>query len=702
MKNLSVLLCLLLFPIFVEAQSTIDTLRLRTIFMEPNLAGTRPSFSFFSSDDRTVFFEWNDSSYSNKSLYQVNINGRHLQKSPEKVIKDGVLSPNERYIAFIKEGDLWISDNRGNDRHCLLASPVKEMYPVWSPDSRQIAFTRGGNIWVANIQSHEIKQITNKRPSVPGYYTIGWVDSDKKLVVEQENNSGMKEYYFPEYLHKFVEPGGTKRGIPISDLSVMNTKSGKTQLLLKGKMYFRNIDISPDSRYLAVDIFDAPMKHRKIVVYDFKQDTSYTVFRDSTKGWFTWEKTEMDFAPSKDVIMFTSERTGWNHIYTVNPNGSDMKQWTSGNYEIEWVQWLNDDQFVYASTQVSPGERHIYTLSLKNPVPRDMTPATAYREDFHLSHNHRFVVYRKSYWNKPDELYVLNVRRPGKEIRLTHSVPKRFKEIDWQIPQYVHFTGRDGHTQIYMTILKPRHFEQGEKYPVVIFVHGAGSLQDVFKGWSTTYHHEHMFNQFLADHGYIVINVDYRQSLGYGRKFREDVEGWLGHYETQDLIDALHNLDKRGYADLSRVGIYGGSYGGFLSLYAISTHPEYFRAAAALRAVTNWRNYYYTNPWYTYPRLGTPEKNPENYERSSPLTYADSLKRPVLILHGLRDNNVGYQDAAEFIHQLIKSGNHNFQFMMYPAERHAFKKDYDWLDEYTRIYRFLNKELKNKMVETTK
>ncbi len=695
MKRLLALSCIIVLPLFVKAQSPIDTLQLKTIFMEPYLAGTRPEFSFFSPDDKTVYYNWNDSSYTKTSLYQVNIDGKHFQKSDKDVIKHGHLSPDKRMIAYIKDGDLWIADNRGHNRHKLFSSPVAETDPVWSPDSREIAFIRDGNVWIDNIETHEIKQITNKSAKVPGYDVQAWVDNGKKLVLLQEDDSKMKEYYFPEYVHKYVEPGETKRGVSTIILSVVSTDSGKTKQLQKGEFYYRNLSASKDGRYLALDKLDIPMKHRDIIVYDFKKDTNYVAFRDSTKGWITWDKTEMQFAPTSDELMFTSERSGWNHIYTVNPDGSNLKQWTSGDYEVAWAEWLNDNSFVFASTQEGPGQRRIYTISKQDMSPKDLTPTTAFREDFHLSHNHQYVVYRKSYWNEPDELYALNLKHPGKETRLTHSVPKRFTEINWETPDYRRFTGRDGHTKISMTILKPRHFVSGKKYPVIVFVHGAGSLQDVFKGWSTNYHREHMFNQFLADHGYAVINVDYRHSVGYGRKFREDVTGWLGHYETQDIIDALGELNKDGYANLDKVGIYGGSYGGFLSLYTVLTAPKHFDAAAALRAVTNWRNYYYTNPWYTEPRLGTPEKNPENYKRSSPLTYADSLKRPVLILHGLRDNNVGYQDAAEFIHQLIESKNHNFRFMMYPTERHGFKDPDSWFDEYYRIYHFFNQQFMN-------
>jgi len=246
-----------------------------------------------------------------------------------------------------------------------------------------------------------------------------------------------------------------------------------------------------------------------------------------------------------------------------------------------------------------------------------------------------------------------------------------------------------------MSVLEPVNKQSGREYPVVTFVHGAGSLQNVYKGWSNSYYREYMFHQFLTAKGYYVIEVDYRHSTGYGREYREDVTDWMGKYETHDIVDGIKYLAANyPQADTSRVGVYGGSYGGFMALYATSVAPEYFDAAAALRAVTNWENYYHTNPWYTLPRLGTPDADSAHYARSSPITYVDQLEQPVLILHGLIDNNVGFQDAAQYIDELIQAGDKEFDMMMYPTERHSFQDPDAWYDEYSRIYEFFNEYLK--------
>ncbi len=701
MKKIHFLLLIILIPLVTAGQG-LDSLNLKRIFYPPFIAGARPYFHGFSPNNHFIYFYWNDSSYVDQSLYEVSLTGGTATKIENTFFANSIISPNKKHLTFVLQGDLWISDMAGGHKRRIVSTKEKEQNPVWSPDNKTIAYTTDGDVWIVNIDHPDIQQLTNSTDSTSGYTIVGWAAKGQKLVLQQSNDDNLKTYYFPEYVHKYVKPGESKRGISDVSLSILDIKTRKLRRLLGGRIYFRNLDISSTGRYLAVDRLDAPMKHRDILVYDLKADTCYTVFQDSTKGWIAWDITRMKFAPDADKLMFTSEKTGYNHVYTVNPDGSSLRQITFGNFEIPWVAWMNDNKIVYASTQTDPGERHLYELDLKKDKTEELTPETAYREAFHITSDHKFVIYKKSYWNSPADIYALSLRHPGNEERLTRTVPGNFYYYNWQKPEYLRFTGRDGETKISMTILKPDHLQSGIKYPVVVFVHGAGSLQNVYKGWSDYYYREYMFNQYLSDHGYVVIQVDYRHSSGYGRKFREDVEGWLGHYETQDIEDALQQLTRTGYADLNHVGIYGGSYGGFLALYTIETSPGVFKAAAALRAVTNWRNYYYTNPWYTYPRLGTPEKNPENYQRSSPLTYADSLRRPVLILHGLMDNNVGFQDAAEFIDKLIKSHNKHFQLMIYPTERHSFDNPDAWFDEYTRIYQFFESNLKNGTESTTK
>lgn len=674
------------------AQQGLDTLSLQSIFYEPLLAGNRPEFAGFSPDLKHVYYQANDSSMIKEKLFRVQLNGKKSEEVPEEVERHFTVSPKGGQLAYVDGGDLWLAGLNFKDKRPLIESEEHIYNPKWSPDGDRIAYVENGEVWIVNVRRSGLRQVTRKKGPEPGYSIIGWAGDDK-LVLSQTDRSEYKEYYFPDYINKYVQAGSTRRGVPKRILSVAYLDSNKVEPMFEGKEY-TGTSISASGRYLAVDRTDAPMKRRVITVFDLAQPKSTRVFEDSTQGWIYGRN--MEFAPEGDRLMFQSEKDGWNHIYTVHPDGSGLKQHTTGAYDIPWAKWTGKHEIVFASSEVDPGERHLYTLDTRNGKVTKLTSRTGYRKYFNLSRDRRHVVYWYTHFNEPFELYALDLRKPKTEVRLTHTVPGRFYDIGWQQEDYIRFTGRDGETQLSMSVLEPLNMQPGETYPVVVFVHGAGSLQNVYKGWSDSYYREYMFHQFLNARGYYVMEVDYRHSTGYGRKFREDVTNCMGKYETQDIIDGIGYLAEHyAQADTSRVGIYGGSYGGFMALYATSTEPDYFDAAAALRAVTNWQNYYYTNPWYTWPRLGTPEADSANYARSSPITYVENLNRPVLILHGLIDDNVGFQDAAQYIDKLVKAGNKEFEMMMYPSERHSFVEPSAWYDEYSRIFKFFNEHLGN-------
>jgi len=689
---IKILILLLALPALSSAQAGLDTLSLKSIFYEPLLAGNRPNFVDFSPNLQHVYFQANDSAMSKQELFRVALDGTTTEEAPDSFERNFVLSPDGNHLAYTHESDLWLADADFENKRKLVETDKREYNLKWAADSKRLAFVQDGDVWIINIEETGLIEVTHKEEDDPGYSIVDWADSDK-LVLSQTDRSNYKEYYFPEYVPQYVQTGADRRGIAKQMVSVAYLDSGNVQLMYEGKDYL-NSSVSASGRYLAVDRLDAPMKQREINVFDLLEPKSTKVFEDSTEGWIYGR--DMEFAPSGELLMIQSEKDGWNHIYTVKPDGSGLQQHTSGNYEVPWAAWLDGDNIVFASTEVDPGERHLYRMNIETGSREKLTEQTGFRQDFELSHDKRFLVYEYTYFNEPFELYLLDLNNPDEEIRLTETIPDRFYDIGWQQEDYIRFTARDGETELSMSVLEPLEKRGDREHPVVVFVHGAGSLQNVYKGWSNSYYREYMFHQYLTAQGYYVMEVDYQHSTGYGREFREDVTNWMGKYETEDIVDGINYLAEHyPEADTSRVGIYGGSYGGFMALYATSVAPEYFDAAAALRAVTNWENYYYTNPWYTLPRLGTPEADSTHYARSSPITYVDELEQPVLILHGLIDNNVGFQDAAQYIEELIQAGDKEFDMMMYPSERHSFQDPDAWYDEYSRIYNFFETHLKS-------
>jgi dipeptidyl aminopeptidase/acylaminoacyl peptidase len=685
----------LLAPENAPAQEPKTPFTLGTAFNEPFVYGTRPSFRGFSPDEKKLFFTWNDSSFSKTVPWQHDLKTGQQFKVATGEDLSANLSPDLKRRLTLKDGDLWITDIATGQTRRLTRTPSREGNPVFSSDGKKIAYSFEGNIWVMDLDAAGITQVTKKSADEPDWQLAGWAANDKGLLLTQSDSKGQKDLYFPEYNGKFVDPGKSQRGLIKTTAWFVWVDSTKPRKLFEGEIWLRSLSASPDGQTIVADIIDPAMKLRDIHRYSVNGTPLKPQFHDSTGGWINFGYAASAFAPKADRFVFASEKSGWNHLY-LSEKGGEPVQITSGNWELNWWRWVDDQTIVYLGNEADPGEYHLYLLDVAKRTTVKLTSAEAYRYDPAISPSKRYIVFSRSGWNEPGELYMIDLKGDRKEVRLTKSVPAAFASYDWIKPEYIRFTSRDNTTKINMTVVRK---PSAEKQPVVVFIHGAGSLQNVYKGWSESYYREYVFHQYLAQKGYTVIEVDYRHSLGYGRKFREDVTGWMGRYELEDIEDGLREIDKRNYADLSRVGVYGGSYGGFLTLYAVTHSPDYFHAGAALRAVTNWENYYHANMWYTLPRLGKPDTERENYVRSSPLYHVNKLTRPVLLLHGLIDNNVGFQDAAQYVEKLIQQRKQPFDMMMYPTERHSFVDQDAWFDEYARIEAFFDKYVKNKVKE---
>ena len=307
------------------------------------------------------------------------------------------------------------------------------------------------------------------------------------------------------------------------------------------------------------------------------------------------------------------------------------------------------------------------------------------------------LLYESSMWNQPTELFTFQdcSKCDAKIVpqKLTNSTPENFYKTKWNEPKFIDIPSRDGKV-IKSKIYTPANFEKSKKYPMVIFVHGAGYLQNTINGWNN-YYREFMFNEILTKKGFVVLDIDYRGSAGYGRDWRTDVYDFLGGKDYEDHLDAIDYAVKNFAVDAKRIGVYGGSYGGFMA-EMLAFRSDKITCAAALRPVADWKNYYYSSPIYTAERLGFPEKNVEGYKRSSPIAYADGLNKPLLILHGLVDDNVPAQDSMQLIEKLVRlEKTPYFDAMIYPAESHGFTRPTSWTDEYTRILAFFEKHLKN-------
>jgi dipeptidyl aminopeptidase/acylaminoacyl peptidase len=305
-----------------------------------------------------------------------------------------------------------------------------------------------------------------------------------------------------------------------------------------------------------------------------------------------------------------------------------------------------------------------------------------------LSPDEKWMADVFSYTNRPPELFVA-ANQPGATAKkLTDSPAKEFWDYKWQDVPIVQVPARDG-VKIPARFYKPANYRRGG--PAVIFVHGAGYLQNVHKYWSS-YSREYMFHHFLVERGYMVLDMDYRASSGYGRDWRTAIYRHMGGKDLDDNLDGAKWLVEQG-ADPKRIGLYGGSYGGFITLMALFTSPDTFAAGAALRPVTDWAHY---NHGYTANILNIPQKDVEAYKKSSPIYFASGLKGALLICHGMVDTNVFFQDSVRLIQKLIELRKENWSVAPYPVEDHGFLQPSSWADEYKRIFKLFEDNLKNK------
>ncbi|MGB9991286.1 S9 family peptidase [Massilia sp. SM-13] len=441
---------------------------------------------------------------------------------------------------------------------------------------------------------------------------------------------------------------------------------------------------------LAVMLRAVDNKDRWIAVVDFDKAGLQPLHRLGDKAWINSRFNEFGWLPDQQTLWLLSEESGYSHLYTIGSDGR-QRALTSGNWEASNVRWNADGSLAWLMcNRKTPGDYEVCAVNAKDGAVREVTQLGGGVEDFVPSPDLRKLAVRYSASYMPAQLAVVPANG-GAAQRLTDTRTAEFKAREWIQPQFVSIPSTHGAGQpVQGKLYRPAQLEAGKKYPVVLFVHGAGYLQNVSKRYPN-YFREQMFHNLLVEKGYIVLDLDYRASLGYGRDWRTAIYRQMGHPELEDYVDGAKWLAANHQGDLGKVGIYGGSYGGFMTFMALMREPELFKAGAALRPVTDWTTY---NHGYTANILNTPDLDPEAYKKSSPIEYADQLKGHLLIAHGMVDDNVFYQDSVRMAQRLIELKKDHWELASYPLERHAYTQPESWYDQYRRIYQLFERTLK--------
>lgn len=449
---------------------------------------------------------------------------------------------------------------------------------------------------------------------------------------------------------------------------------------------------SDDGRQVAVLVRAIDNKDRWLTTVDLAKAALVVRNRGNDPAWVGWNSSDFGWLPAagngEAALWWLSEQSGYAHLYVGEGNGG-ARALTSGRWEVSSPQPSADGRgFYFVCNRKWPGDYEVCAVDRNGGAVREVTALDGV-EDFALSPDGKRLLLRYSSSYMPAQLAVIGSDGEGL-AKLTDTRKPEFKNREWIQPEYVQVPSKHGAGTIWGKFYGPKNYEPGKKYPIVMFVHGAGYLQNVTARYPN-YFREQMFHNLLVQQGYVVLDLDYRASAGLGRDWRTAIYRQMGHPELEDYLDGRDWLIANKQGDGDRAGIYGGSYGGFMTFMALFREPGKFKAGAALRPVTDWSQY---NHEYTSNILNTPELDPEAYKKSSPIEYAQGLQDHLLIAHGMIDDNVFFKDSVMLSQRLIELRKDKWELAPYPMERHGFTHPDSWYDEYRRIYELFERTLK--------
>ena len=632
-------------------------------------------------------FEWQNK--DGKSSMRQLTNFILGEKKDEKIDSNFLLKQQEELFEFFKDKDKNKAWKKTQGEFQLFPRPRLNYLGLSALSSVQI--NPSGEFVAVILRSEELE----KETLVPEFITRdGKVKTSTARAKVSKNEPNQCLYILS------LKSADSLVSIDLSGLTDIRKKPSYIDTLTSSRyekdrnLFIHPLKFAKANNFALCDIRSADNKDRWIVFVDLEKLTIKELNHQHDEAWIggpgisSWneEVAVLDWLEDGKSFYFQSEETGYSHLYSFDLETGTKKAISSGNFEIHQVQLSKDKKrFFITANKTHPGNRDFYHLDIKSSLWTPILEADGFY-DVQVSPDEKSLLVRYSNSNSPWELYLASNSPNTKMTRITHSVSSKFQSYSWRKPPVIQFKASDG-ISVAARIYEPK--AQNKNAAAVLFVHGAGYLQNAHNYWSN-YYREYMFHNLLCDLGYTVLDVDYRASEGYGRDYRTAIYRFMGGRDLDDFIDAKDFLVKQHGIDSNRVGIYGGSYGGFISLMGLLTKPNEFNCAAALRSVTDWAHY---NHEYTSNILNYPETDPEAYRKSSPIYFAENLSKPLIMLHGMVDDNVQFQDVVRLSQRFIELGKKDWELAVYPVEAHGFREAYSWYDEYRRIFELFEKNL---------
>ncbi|HEX9366665.1 MAG TPA: alpha/beta fold hydrolase [Vicinamibacterales bacterium] len=646
---------------------------------------------------------------------------------------------NDTAITYVREGNLFLVPVDGAGVQQLTDVGPKKVEPRLT-DSQKFMRDEEEKLLEAVKEQKDKKKKAEEKDKLDALPALELQDRQTALdlmlspddthvfVLVGERPAGARTVIVPNYVNETGYTEDISGRTAVGDaqnralLAIVNLKTGKTAWAdgsfappveepvpatpapgAPGKKAERDIrwsmpDVSGDGKLAVAGARSADNKDRWYIALDPETGKTRVVDTLHDDAWIReagagFGSSGVEFLPDNHRVWFLSERDGWMHLYTqdVADSVSQPKQLTSGKWEITNAALARDGKTFYiTSTEEHPGERHLYTVPLEGGARTKVTSMTGSNQA-EVSPDASTLGLVYSYSTKPPEVFLMPNTPGAAATRVTTTPTAEWRAFNWIDPKVITFKARDG-VGVYARLFTPEMIgaKRDPAHPGVVFVHGAGYAQNAHKYWAS-YFREYMFHNLLASRGYVVLDVDYRASSGYGRDWRTAIYRHMGGKDLEDIVDGAKYLAANEQVNPKRTGVYGGSYGGFITLMAMFTTPDVFAAGAALRPVTDWAHY---NHGYTSAILNVPQKDAEAYRKSSPIYFAEGLKGALLICHGMVDTNVLFQDSVRLTQRLIELRKENWEIAPFPVENHGFERASSWADEFKRILKLFEDNLR--------
>ncbi len=625
-------------------------------------------------------------------------------------------SPQGRRILFDGGGDLWLYDPAGGEIRQLTNDPQPDENATFSPAGGRIAFVRQNNLYTLNIKSGRVTELTHDGTPLILNGKLDWVYKEeladrstgrayewspdgKQIAYLRLDDSPVPVYPLVHFLSTHVEfslqrfpQAGDPN--PKASFHVVSVNGGKTYDWVPPansppvEYFGPSFSWTRDSKDISFVTLNRNQTRMAVHLWDADSGASRTLLVEKDRYWINSVRPPGFLADGR--FLWLSERDGWLHLYLYSRRGKLIKKLTGGNWmldhplfsDLPMYQHGGHTGWVYfLSTQPDPRERQIDRVRLNGSGLERLSkePGT---HTLLLSPDGRFYVETFSDSKTPPITRLF--KSDGSFVATIDAPRNRLREYALGKTQFVTVTAPDG-AQLYARLLKPPDFDPHKKYPVIVDVYGGPEVQIVRDQWGVT----SLQDQLFAEHGFLVWSLDNRGSWGRGHAWESRIFEHLGRQELRDQLAGVNYLKSLPYVDAHRLGIWGWSYGGFMTLYALTHAPDVFQCGAAGGPVTDWKFY---DSIYTERYMRTPEVNPEGYEESSVIDAAGNLRAKLLLMHGVDDDNVHLQNTINLIETLVRDGK-PYQLDLQPGEKHGFSSYSARLYLTKRLLSFFEKNL---------